>query len=238
MIGKIALFTLLIFSTSLNAQMFSVGGSSETQARASSNYLRVGYGPVDFSYSDESGSVLPENRLDFNSPAFTLSFESPAVSASMSFVNKLTGADDERYLNLSLNYINRFAFIRTKNFQLGVPLGLQTSLVSAQKEELNNDFGQTVLGLGLGAFTSFSIPDKITFSVEGIPSYGFSNSNGGLFGGSNKGLTAKARLNFLNLFFGRSLSIGYDYKYSAYNLDGDEFDYDLNHHLITIGLSL
>ncbi|MEP1152711.1 MAG: hypothetical protein ABJH08_13370 [Balneola sp.] len=238
MIAKFVLFTLLLFPASLTAQMFSVGASSEVQQKATSNYFRLGFGPVDFSYSHEPGSVLPQNRLDFNSPAVIISFESPGLTASMSFVNKLTGADDERFLHLNLQYTNRFAFVRSSYFQLGIPLRLQTSLLSVQKEQLNNDFGQTVLGVGAGAFTSFSIPEKVVLSLEGIPSYGFSSSSGGLFGGSNKALTAKARLDFLNLLFGRTISLGYDYKISVYDLDNNEYDYDMNYHLLTIGLSL
>lgn len=235
---KFVLLTLILLPTSLFAQMFSVGGDSAPRQRASANYFRIGYSPVEFSYSGKSSVVPPQDRLDFESPAIHIGFETPGLSASLSFVNKFTGAEDERYLNLTLDYINRFAFVRSTFFQFGVPLGLSTNLVSVRKEQLNNDFSQSVFGFGLGAFTAFQIPDKLVFSIEGIPSYGFSNSNGGLFGGSNKSLTATARIDFLNAFPGRGISLGYDYKTSSYDLDDDQFDYNLNYHLITLGISL
>lgn len=238
MISKNILFLIIILSGSLQAQMFSIGGSSESREPSSSQYLMIGYSPVDFSLEGEPSIQNSQNRLDFSSSAFHIGIETPGLNASLSFVNKLTGAKDERYLNLSLDYINRFSFIRSSSFQFGVPLGLKTSLLNVQNEQINNDFSQTVFGLGVGAFTSFRIPNKLIFSVEGIPSYGFSNSSGGLFGGSNKSLVASARLNFLNIFLGRNLSVGYDYNYSSYDLDDDSFDYDLNSHLITIGVSL
>jgi hypothetical protein len=200
--------------------------------------LRVGYKPVEFSYTGNSLILQPQNQLSFTSPAFYIGLETDGLSASLSFVNGLTGAKDERYLNLSLDYINKISFVRKPAFQLGIPFGLMTNLVGVQDARQNDDFSQTVFGFGFGAFTTFSIPDKVSFSVEALPSIGFSNSRGGLFGGSNRGLSGSARLNFLNLFLGRSLSVGYDYKYSAYDLDNDAFDYDLTYHLFTIGVSL
>ena len=103
------LLILILLPASLSAQMFSVGGDSGPGEQASANFLRVGYAPIEFSYTGNIGSVNPQNRLDFESPAFHIGLETPTLSASLSFVNKLTGAKDERYLNLSLDYINRFA---------------------------------------------------------------------------------------------------------------------------------
>ncbi|MEP1307092.1 MAG: DUF3996 domain-containing protein [Balneola sp.] len=238
MVSKNILFLFIILSGGLQAQMFSVGGDTGPQARASDSYFRIGYSPIDFSYEGKSTAVGPEDRLDFSSPAVSFGIETQGLNASLSFVNKLTGAEDERYLNLSLDYINRFMLLKSRAFQVGIPLGLNTSLVSVQNEQISDNFSQTVFGFGLGLFTSIQIPEKISVSFEGVPSYGVSNSSGGLFGGSNKSILAKGRLNFLNIFPGRSLSLGYDFKYSSYDLDDDEFDYGLTYHLITLGISL
>lgn len=235
---KYLLLFFILLSAPASAQMFSVGGESETQRRASSNYLRIGYTSVNFDFTGNSSIVPAQNRFDFNSSGISIGLESPAFNASVSFINRVTGSDDEKYLKLSLDYINRFAFVRQGAFQFGAPLNLKTSLVNVEKEDQSTDFSQSVFGVGLGFFTAISIPEKVTFLFEGIPSYGFSNSRGGLFGGSNRGLVAKARINFLNLLGSRSLSIGYDYNISSYDLDNDEFDYDLTSHLITLGVSL
>jgi hypothetical protein len=235
---NLVLLILILAPGSLYGQMFSVDGESQRSSQNSSSLLRIGYAPVEFDYNGNSQSILPQDRLDFESGAFHIGLESPGLSASLSFINKLTGADDERYLNLSLEYINKFAFIRSQSFQMGVPLGLISSLVSVRNEQFSNDFSQTTFGVGAGMFASFRVPDKISVSLEGVPSYGFSNSSGGIFGGTNQALSASGRLNFLSLLPGRTLSIGYDYKYSSYDLDDDNFDYDLKLHLITIGVSL
>ncbi|MBO6622122.1 MAG: hypothetical protein JJ892_14420 [Balneola sp.] len=236
--SKFLLFILIFtFSSATYAQMFSVGGDSGQQARSSSNYFRIGYSPVTFEY-DGNTSNPTQDRLDFESPALTFFFETPAISASLSFVNGLTGAEDERYLNLSIDYLNRLSFVKSRTFEFGIPFGLNSNLVNVQNEQMNDDFSQTVFAFGLGGFAAVRVPDKISFALEGIPSYGFSNSRGGLFGGSNKSLLFRARLNFLNIISERNLSLGYDYKFSSYDLDADEFDYDLTYHRITLGISL
>ena len=235
---KFVLLILIFAPSALFAQMFSVGGASQPKQNASSSFLRVGYNPVEFTYKGNPGNVLQQNRLDFESPAFYIGLDSPGVGASLSFINKLTGSENERYLNLSIDYINKISFVNSRSFQLGVPLGLMFNLVSVQNEEQNNDFSQSVFGFGLGAFSSFIISEKFVISIEGLPSYGFSTLSGGIFGGSNKSLNASARLDILNILPGRSLSLGYDYKYSSYDLDDNDFDYDLTHHLITLGVSL
>lgn len=237
MISKFLLFILIFTSSSAYSQMFSVGGESGQQARISSNYFRLGFSPVIFEF-DGSNSSPTQSRLDFESAAATFFFESPAISASLSFVNGLTGAEDERYLNLSIDYLNRLNFFRSRAFQFGIPFGLNSNLVNVQNEQMNDDFSQTVFAFGLGGFMVARVPEKISFSLEGVPSYGFSNSRGGLFGGSNKSFLIRSRLDFLNLIKERNLSLGYDYKFSSYDLDADEFDYDLTYHRITLGISL
>ncbi|MEQ9090869.1 MAG: hypothetical protein RIE52_07235 [Balneola sp.] len=233
----VLLFLITAYSPAY-AQMFSVGGQTEQREPASSSYFRIGYSPVDFNYTGDSGTLPNQQRLDFESPALTFFFENTSLSASLSFVNGLTTSGNERYLNLGIDYLNHFSFVRTRTFQAGIPFGLSSSLVNVQNEQENNDFSQTVFAFGAGAFVSARIPERLSFSVEGIPSYGFSNSRGGLFGGSNKSLLVRARLNFLNLIKSRSISLGYDYKFSSYDLDSNDFDYDLLYHRITLGISL
>lgn len=176
---KFVLLILIFVPSALYAQMFSVGGDSESRQSASSSFLSVGYNPVEFTYKGKPGNVLGQNRLDFESPAFYVGLETPGLSASLSFINKLTGAKNERYLNFSLDYINKFAFINSNSFRMGIPLGLMSNLVSIQNEEQNDDFSQTVFGFGLGAFTSITLAEKLLISIEGLPSYGFSTSRGG-----------------------------------------------------------
>lgn len=232
------LLILIFVSPNILAQMFSVGGETNEEKRLSSTYFRIGASPVSFNYSGDNTGPNQQDRLDFESTALTIFFENPALSASLSFANGLTGADKERYLNLSIDYLNRLYISRRPSFKAGIPFGLNSNLVNVQNEDVNNDFSQTVIGFGAGAFISIEPGSKVSFTAEGLPAYGFSNSKGGLFGGSNKSLLLRGRLNLLGLIGNTSISFGYDYKFSSYNLDVDDFDYDLTYHRITLGISL
>ncbi len=232
------LLILIIVPNQTFAQMFSVGETASDPKNPSSTYFRLGLSPVNFNFTGENSSLTPSERLDFESTALTLIFENPALNASLSFANGLTGADEEKYLNLSIDYLNRLSFVRSQNIQAGIPFGLNSNLVSVRNDQENNDFSQTVLAFGAGAFLSFTSSKQFSFVIEGIPAYGFSNSKGGLFGGSNKSLLLRTRLNFLSLIGNKGLSLGYDYKFSSYDLDVDDFDYDLTYHRLTLGISL
>ena len=232
------LLFLIIVSNPAFAQMFSVSEQASQSTNTSSTYFRMGLSPVSFNYTGDNLNSNSPERLDFESTAFTLIFENPALNASLSFANGLTGADEEKYLNLSIDYLNRLFFVRSRSFQAGIPFGLNSNLVSVRNEQENNDFSQTVVAFGAGAFVSLKPSEKISLAIEGVPAYGFSNSKGGLFGGSNKSLLLRARLNFLNLIGSNGLSLGYDYKFSSYDLDVDDFDYDLTYHRLTLGISL
>ncbi len=236
-----SIFILLIFLsplTTVNAQMFSVSGASNETRSASSTFFRLGYAPTSFSYKGDPNRLALQIPLSFDEPAFNIGFESPVLSGSLNMVNKITGAEDISYFKLSIDYNNRLAFLRTKKVQLGLPVNLFTTLVNVEKEEQNNDFSQSTIGIGSGIFSSLRPAENFSFFIEGVPFIGFSNSNGGLFGGSNLGLEGKARINLTNIFPGRTLSFGYNYKYSSYDIDGEEFDYDLTYHVISIGISL
>ncbi len=232
------LLSFLILSLDVQAQMFSVGGDSDENRRASSTFVRSGYASVDFMYEGDPFVLSRQQTLEFQNAGFIIGIESPVLSGSMSLIDRITGSDNIRYFNLSIDYNNRFSFIRKRAVQFGVPINIFTSLVNVQSQERDRNFGQSTLGIGSGLFLNLKPAEKISFGVEGTPYYGFSNSDGGLFGGTNKGITSSARLNFLNVFYGRSVSLGYDFKYSSYDIDGEEFDYDLQQHLITLGISL
>ena len=81
-------------------------------------------------------------------------------------------------------------------------------------------------------------PQKFNITTQFIPSIGFSTSSGGFLGGRILSLTGNARVNFYDLLFGKNISLGYDYIFDSYDIDGEQYDYDLSGHLITLGVSL
>lgn len=230
-------FIVCFIPSTICAQMFSVR-NVENKPSESNTYLRIGAGVSNFSYSGTSTSILPVNRLDFDNNSLSIQFESNVLELGVNFANSLVKLEDQTFLNFYLYYNNSILFSKNKSFQFGIPLRIGTDLVSVTKEGSRDKFSQNSLSVGAGLLLSLRIKDKIIFSNKFIPNYGFSSSSGGFFGGSNFSLTGKSRLNFINLIGNKNLSVGYDYKYSSYNITDHNFDYDLKAHLITIAISL
>ncbi len=236
---KIYTFALIacFIPSTIFAQMFSVR-NVENKPSESNTYLRVGMGVTNFDYTGSNNLMLPENRLDLDHKTLAIQFESSGLELGVNFANSIIGLKDQTFLNFSLYYTNSILFLKREHIQLGIPLRIGSDLVSVTRESSRDKFSQTSLSVGAGALLSFRIKNKVIFSNTFIPNYGFSSSSGGFFGGSEFSLIGKSRLNFINLIGNKNLSIGYDYKNSSYNIDDENFDYDLKAHLLTIGISL
>lgn len=86
-------------------------------------------------------------------------------------------------------------------------------------------------------FVNVSPSRKLQFQNSGVIGYGFSNSNGGFFGGNISYIDVGSQINLLNFISERTLSIGYNYIFKSYDIDLEIYDYDLTGHQITIGIS-
>lgn len=217
--------------------MFSVGESNR-QVQASNSYLRLGLAPFTFDFQGNRLENPNSTTLELDNTAFYVAFETPGVILNLMLANKLTGLEDQSLFDLAFTLTNRFAFIRGRSVQAGVPIQLYSSITGVNSDRSNENFNQANFAVGAGAFIGFRFSNKIIFSNEFIPGYGFSNSNGGFIGGSMYYLRGKSRLNFINIFAGRSLSIGYDFNYRSFDIEDEIYDFDFTSHLITLGISL
>jgi hypothetical protein len=156
----------------------------------------------------------------------------------VSIGNDFTGLDERKYFDLSLEFINPFYLIRRPNFGAGIPIQLGTKLTSVRSDAISEEFSQTNLNAEAGAILRLIVPEKFGITTQFIPSVGFSTASGGLIGGNVFSMRGKARIDFYNLIFSKNISIGYDYIYDSYNIDGQEYDYDLSGHALTLGISL
>lgn len=242
------LFILLFSSVSVNAQMFSVGGSEESYYNPFAPYIRAGVSNIDFTYSGDQ-NIPQENRFDMLANGLFIGFESMGINANLTLANKITGQDDNSFFQVDIMFSNPFPLIRKPTFTLALPLQLSTQYTSVQSDMNSEEFAQTALNAGLGGLIQFRNDDKFSLTTQFVPSYGFSSSSGGFFGGTVLSLDGKARLNFYNLVFGRNISIGFDYKFNSYDIEEDStnrigqatiqsYDYDLTKLTFTLGVSL
>ncbi|MEX0844848.1 MAG: hypothetical protein WD022_06180 [Balneolaceae bacterium] len=227
---------ILLFPLYSSAQMFSVGsGDGQNRSNIFAPFLMGGVEFIDFQFQ---GDPEFDPLLAFNGMAARASFESGGFNLGLSLGNNFTGLTDNNYFALNLNFINPFYFVRKPNFGLGVPIQLSSKLTSVGSDLSSNEFSQTNLSAGAGGIARYFVPEKFSITAQFIPSFGFSTASGGFIGGNVFSLNGKARIVFYNVIFNKNISLGYDYTFDSYNIDGEEFDYDLNGHTLTLGISL
>lgn len=234
-----ALLSLLVLPLSSNAQMFSVGTESRTSfGSIYSPYVRAGVQFVNFEF--KGFGMFDEQLffpLTFNGEAAYISYESFGLNLNAALGNSITGLNDTKYFSLNLNFKNPFYLINQQKFKAGIPVKLDSRLVSVRNDQNNEEFSQTSLSAGAGLTAAIINQTKFNITGEFLTSYGFSTASGGFLGGSVFGLSGSARINIYNLLFGKNLSIGYDYINDSYDIDEERLDYDLVGHTITLGVS-
>ncbi|WP_103664290.1 hypothetical protein [Gracilimonas amylolytica] len=234
-----ALLSILVFPFSSNAQMFSVGTESRTSfSSIYSPYVRAGVQFVNFEFKG-SGMIDEQffSPLTFNGEAAYIAYESFGLNLNAALGNSITGLNDTKYFSLNLNFKNPFYLINQQKFKAGIPVKLDSRLVSVRNDQNNEEFSQTSLSAGAGLTAAIINQTKFNITGEFLTSYGFSTASGGFLGGSVFGLSGSARINIYNLLFGKNLSIGYDYINDSYDIDEERLDYDLVGHTITLGVS-
>lgn len=232
------LIVLLLVPVSSFAQMFTVNNEGRERTNPFSPYYRVGVNFIDFKFTGNPNTLPFGSSLAFSGPVAKFKFESGSFNLSFSLGDDFTGLDDRNYFDLNINFINSFYLIRNprSGFSLGIPVQLSSQLTNVRSDALSNEFSQTNLSAGAGAVLNYRIPQKFGVSTHFIPSVGFSTANGGYIGGSVFSMRGKARINFYNLLFKKNISLGYDFIYDSYDIDTDEYDYDLTGHAITLGI--
>lgn len=230
-------FSFLLPSESALAQMFSVGDSPQQRTIANS-FIRFGVGPASFDFMGGNGNAFGSSLLEFDNTVFFANLETPGVNLSLTLGNKITGFDQKNYFDLGFTLSNKFSLIGKKNIVVGIPIQLYSSITNVNNDRSEENFNQVNFAIGGGGFLNFKLGNRISFTNELVPGYGFSNSSGGFFGGSLFYVTGKSRLNFNNLIGSRTISFGYDYNYRSFDIDGELYDFNLKSHLITIGISL
>ncbi|MEO1021289.1 MAG: hypothetical protein AAFW89_01985 [Bacteroidota bacterium] len=230
---------LLLLSSVGAAQMFSADVERRrTNIPREKPLFRFGVSPVNFDFTGNPANVPANRRFDLERTAVNLAFESPGLTISALFSNRITGNDDDNIFQLQLALGNGFRLNRNRTVQLSIPFGLKSDFTTAGGGNLEDTFNLTSIGLFSGASVAVRLRDAVVFRNEFVPSYGFSNAAGGFFGGSFFGINGKSRLTFLSLIGDRNISIGYDFVSNSFDIEDDEFDYDLTAHVFTIGISL
>lgn len=221
------------------AQMFSIEEERPERERGFDQFTVIGasWEMGEFTYT---GNEIDErDRLDFNDSILRFRFESQGLNLSLGFGGSLTGMNSTSYVNISGRLFNSFGITRTESFLLLIPLQISSDLKQVQRNDSNSEFQQSSLSLGSGLSTIFKLGDRVSFNIKATPNYGFSFSQGSLFGGSLFRMDGKGLIFIDDLFGSNALSLGYHFDYRSYKIDensnNNNYDYDYTSHSITIG---
>lgn len=227
------IFILLPIST--QAQMFSIGDDKPDRREGLNFYTMIGvsWELADFSYQGEGATDL--QRLDFSDSVIRLRLDSPGLDLSFATGGSLTGMDETSFLNINGRLYNGFPVVRSQNFLLLVPLQITSDLKQVRRNQSDAEFLQSSLTIGTGLSIMLNIGDGASINLKTTPNYGFSFSQGSLFGGNLFRFDGKALLHINDVFGSNALTLGYYFDYSRYRIEGNLNDYDYTSHSITIG---
>lgn len=234
------LFALLLLSTKVQAQMFSVG-SAPGRVDIPQTAIWLGVEPIDFDYTG-GGLQTPinEGRFAFSGSVLRLQARFQGLEAFLASGGSLTGIDDISYFDAGIKAGFGLPLVRSRELTIRIPLQIISSItsVSSDRGVVNaTQFKQGALVIGAGGFIGVRPSSRVRIEGGFVPHYGFSFATGGTFGGSLGKLEGTFRLFFDRLFGNTGLSLGYNYRFDRFDIDEDEFDYDLKAHTILVGIT-
>lgn len=233
----ILILLMIVSPQIIHAQMFSIGDPEPRDTRSIGTYTLVGvsWEIAEMEFTGEN--LAPQDQANFSSNVIRLHLENPGLHISAGFGGSITGMNETSYVNLNAMLFNDTAIIRSPRFILSVPIQIITDLKRAQRNDSSTDFQQSSLIFGTGISSKIRLADRVDFSARITPNYGFSFSQGALFGGNLFRTNGKTRLYFNEVIGNNSLSVGYDFDYRNYDIEGGENDYRYTSHAITVGFA-
>ena len=218
------------------AQMFSIGDAEQRSARplGSATIFGASWEVADFSYKAEGAEDF--QRLDYSGNLLRLFLNSPGLDISLAFGGSFTGMDDHSAVNINARLYNNLYLKRDPNFHFAIPIQLTTDLMQVSRNETSAEFQQSSLVFGTGFFSAFRMGERFSLHLNATPNYGFSFSQGSLFGGGLFRFDAGTFVMINDLFGSRALSIGYNFDFRSYRIEGNLNDYDFTSHSVTLGI--
>lgn len=233
-----ALLLILCVPYMASAQMFSV--QEEDQSfRFPQSSLYLGLEFADFEYAGRE-NALRAGYYEFEGPLIRVEIETSNIRLFMGAGGSITGMDSNTYFQAGLVGRYRFVLVDEEHFTLRVPVQLQSDITTVTNTavlNVNSQFQQGALLFGTGVNLEIRPIQSFRMRIMGVPQTGISFSSGGTFGGSMKALELGARIYRDNAFGDIGITAGYSYKSRSYDIDREQFDYDLVGHTAMVGIT-
>ena len=242
-IKSLTLFFLLAISILLlpdmaKAQMFSIGDNPiQEREGAPGIYTIAGisWEPASFTY--QGSESLPNETVDFDNAILRFHLDTPALALSVGLGGGLTGMDETSFTNVTARIQNPFYIYRIERMNIFLPVQITTDLTRVRGADTSFEFQQSSFIFGSGIGTAIRLSERLDFTLRATPNYGFSFSQGNLFGGSLFRFDGKSYLVIRNVIGRRSIALGYQYDFRRYDVEEELNDYDFNSHSFTIGIA-
>lgn len=234
-IATLSLILLVMSVGSASAQMFSIEPGEKRKASPAENYTMLGASLewADFSY--QGSSAEQGGRADFTNPIVRIRFESPGLSLSTGFGGSLTGMENTSFANINAQVENGVRLAQGEAVAVEVPIQLITDLLAVRPTGQSYEFQQSSVIFGSGLRLQYRPDGGGLAEIGATGNYGFSFSQGSLFGGSLFRAIGAAKV-YVPIFpNGRMLVIGYHADYRSYDIEGELSDYRYVSHSFTVG---
>ncbi|MFU8811416.1 MAG: hypothetical protein ACNA78_00535 [Balneolaceae bacterium] len=216
--------------------MFSVGEPERTLPTGLVNYSTFSVSWEFADFESRSDQLALFERPDFTDSVLRFRFDSPGLRISLGFGGSLTGMSNTSYFNANALLFNDLPILRRQRFMFAIPIQIVTDFKQAQNNNASREFQQSSFIFGSGAATHLKIGNRVDFTARATPNFGFSFSQGNVFGGSLFRFIGETRFHIANVFGSNALAIGYDFDYRDYDVDGDRDDARFFSHSITLGI--
>lgn len=224
-----------------HAQMFSVDDDSPEAFDRPPVAIFAGLEPIEFDYKGEVGTSGAET-YEFSGNLLRFRLESFGVNIYLGFGGSTTGLGEASYFDAGIRYGYGLSLYKSRAFSLQLPIVLHSSFTSVSNDDVVivdvPQFQQGTLELASGLDVDVRLAPQFRLAIQAIPSYGFSFSTREQdASGSIAALKGEGRLYFDRLFGSAGLSLGYDYNFRRFDIEGNPLDYDASAHSILIGIT-
>lgn len=219
--------------------MFSVDDSSPVrqQQLGTATTLSIGWEMGEF--ENKNSNLVDIEDYSFDDNILRLRLETPGLDIGMGLGGSITGMNNNSYLNILGRLHNNINVYMSdeRNFMFQIPIQITTDLKRVQRNNTESEFQLSSFIVGSGVRTVARLSERFDFSLKATPNYGFSFSQGNLFGGSLFRFDGSSQLLVRNVFGDRGLALGYHFDFRRYDVDGNRNDYDYTSHSISIGVT-
>ena len=236
----VLLFTLVIGSSGVYAQMFSVKSlPSRYTPPLASVYLSVV--PTNFHYKPSGGGVNSQAGVfNFNDPLYRFGLDLSGLELMGTAGWNLGAQNSLNYFAFDIGFNSRYPVFHSRPFTLSLPLALKieyTRVDDKRTGNVTNDFTQNIGTVGSGLHAGFVLPHRVRISLEGTASYGFSTRSLGQSSGSAWVIENRDRIYFDRVMGQIGIVAGFDYRFTRFNSDGIQFDYGENNAAFILGIT-